>query len=153
MMAVKEIMLRLKRWVSSNPEKCCRSCCITCPYYAACDSDVDAEPYARYNKTSNMKEVLRWTFILVRMTMTITRWWKFLKWRVYMALSAFTRLERVTCWASLTVIIPKHRYMISRHGWRIWKIISGCTNLELTNKTLNVISLKLHSTFFIICAL
>ena len=59
MMAVKGILLRLKRWVSNNQEKCCRSCCITCPYYDACDSDVDAEPYARYNKTSNMKEVWR----------------------------------------------------------------------------------------------
>lgn len=45
-MAVKGILLRLKRWVSNNPEKCCRSCCITCPYYDACDSDVDAELYA-----------------------------------------------------------------------------------------------------------
>ena len=57
MMAVKGILLRLKRWVSNNPEKCCQSCCITCPYYDACDSDVDAELYARYNKMSNRKEV------------------------------------------------------------------------------------------------
>ena len=48
-MAVKGILLRLKKWVSNNPKKCCRSCCITCPYYDACAADVDAEPYARYN--------------------------------------------------------------------------------------------------------
>lgn len=66
MMAVKGILLRLKRWVSNNPEKCCRSCCITCPYYDACDSDVDAELYARYNKMSKMKEVWRCLRMLLR---------------------------------------------------------------------------------------
>lgn len=49
-MAVKGILLRLKKWVSNNPEKCCRSCCITCPYYDACAADVDAEPYAVYEQ-------------------------------------------------------------------------------------------------------
>ena len=37
--ALYEFVARFRRWVSNDPYKCCRGCCVTCPYYKDCEAD------------------------------------------------------------------------------------------------------------------
>lgn len=37
--ALYEFVARFRRWVSNDPYKCCRDCCVTCPYYKDCEAD------------------------------------------------------------------------------------------------------------------
>lgn len=39
MTALSEVIARIRRWVSNDPYKCCRGCCVTCPYYKDCEAD------------------------------------------------------------------------------------------------------------------
>ena len=39
MTALSEVIARIRRWVSNDPHKCCRGCCVTGPYYKDCEAD------------------------------------------------------------------------------------------------------------------
>ena len=33
------LIARFRLWVSNDSYKCCRGCCVTCPYYKDCEAD------------------------------------------------------------------------------------------------------------------
>ena len=48
MIALYEIIARFRLWVSNDSYKCCRGCCVTCPYYKDCDIYVQPSIHEGY---------------------------------------------------------------------------------------------------------